>query len=497
MVGVNARDMPDERASPGDGFMRHEFLALPNRARLGVCCVIYAVAMFYSSTVIGPGGMNFVYRDPAGAFRFFLATPYVVHGSDQRADWIGNLLMLIPFGFLVAGMLWPRRPVLRLPAALTVILICVATILTIKYCQLFFPPRTVTLNYILAQTAGAAIGCACCAVWNVRIGATAGRGDLVAMLVLALRLYAGALFVFVLMPLDFALDATDLRAQLDRLPDTLFALPGGGRPLAVRVVLIVMAAAAFIPVGMLLAFVRKGVYQVRRGLLAVTGLGLLVTTGLFVLAALVISAYPVMPSILYRTGGVLAGAAAIRWLVRQDADALRRRLGRLVPLAVLPYLGCLLLVNRLLSTHWLSFPEAVAQAYPLGLLPLFDYYIVTKAEAAKNIVGHVALYMPVGVMLWLRYGGQSGGRAFAVASALSFGVELGRYFRPGLEGDINAVVVAGVSAMLAVRLMPAIWAMIEGLGRQSAPAVVRQWHRRGSPGGSDVPNQSMGKTEHF
>ena len=62
------------------------------------------------------------------------------------------LLMLVPFGFMVAAALWPARPALRIPSALGAILICLLTILTIKYAQLFFPPRTVTLNYILAQT---------------------------------------------------------------------------------------------------------------------------------------------------------------------------------------------------------------------------------------------------------------------------------------------------------------------------------------------------------
>jgi len=397
--------------------MQKDILLLPSKWRLGVFCLIYTLMMLYSSTVVGPTGMNFVPRDSTAAFRLFLRTPYVVHGSDQRADWMGNLLMLVPFGFLVASALWPRRPAWRVAAVLCAIIICVATILTIKYLQLFFPPRTVTLNYILAQTLGAVIGCAGGAVWIDRIGRTTSRHDLVATFVLLLRIYTGALFIFVLMPLDFALDATDLRAQLDRLPDTLLTLPGSERPPAVRVILIVMAAAAFVPVGMLLAFVREGVYRIRRSILAVSGLGLLVTAGLYILGALVISAFPVLPSILYRTCGIVAGAAAIRWLVRQDANALRHCLRRLVPWAVLPYIVCVLLVNRLLSIHWLSFPAAVAQVNPLGLMPLFDYYIVTKAEAAKNIIGHLALYMPIGVMVSLWSNNKSAIRAFVVAAA--------------------------------------------------------------------------------
>ena len=450
---------------------------LPSKGCLAGLCLVYAVTMLYSSTIIGPTGVNFVYRDPVEAFWFFLGTPYVAHGSDQRADWMGNLLMLVPFGFLVTGLVWPRRAVARLPAALCAILICIAIILTIKYLQLFFPPRTVTLNYIVAQTLGAVIGCAGCAAWIEGINRSATSSDVVASFVLALWLYSAALFLFVLMPLDFALDWADLWAQIERVPDTLLALPGSGQSPAVRVILIAVAAAAFVPVGVLLTFVRNGVYQVRRTLPSIAGRGLLITTGLYCLAALVMSASPVVPSILYRTGGIVAGAAAVHWLARQDPGLLLQRLRGLVPWAVCPYLVCVLLVNHLFSTHWLSVSQSVAHAYPLGLLPLFDYYIVTKAQAAKNIVGHAVLYMPVGVLLWLRQaspapgwessGRRVGGLAFVMAALLSFLVELARYMRPGLEGDINAVAVAGLASMLAARSMPLVWSMVKALGCQS------------------------------
>ncbi len=473
--------------------MRNEMIWLPSRQRLGALCVLYAAIMVYSSTVIGPSGPNFVYRDPGLVFRAFLATRYVPHGSDQRADWVGNLLMLVPFGFIVTASLWPARPGRSVAAVLGSVLICVGTILAIKYLQLFFPPRTVTLNYIIAQTLGAVIGTAFYAVWHHRIGRALSRRDLVAALVVALRLYTSALCLFILMPLDFALNTTDLARLMARLPETLLILPGQDRPPVVRFVAIVMAAVAFIPVGMMLTFVRRGIYEVRRGLLAVGGIGLVLTAALYGLTALVISAYPVMPAILYRTAGIVAGAAALRWIARQDTDVLRRRLGEMVPWMVLPYLLSVLLVNRLLSIHWLSWPQALAQAYPLGFLPLFDYYIVTKAEAAKNIVAHAVLYMPVGVLLWLRYGGRVPRLAFVLAALLSFVVELGRYFRPGLEGDINAIAVAGLSAMMAVRLMPSIWLMVRALGRQPELRRDAMVPAENTP----IADQLVGKIEHL
>lgn len=113
----------------------------------------------------------------------------------------------------------------RLFAMLAALLTCFMTIVVIKYLQLFFPPRTVTLNYITAQTAGAFLGCICFPLLHARFGCAIRRGDPVTALVQALRLYLVALIVFLLMPLDFALDATDLRSQITHLPSTILVLP--------------------------------------------------------------------------------------------------------------------------------------------------------------------------------------------------------------------------------------------------------------------------------
>ena len=165
------------------------------------------------------------------------------------------------------------------------------------------------------------------------------------------------------------------------------------------------------------------------------------------------------------------------------------------------------MTNRLLSLHWLTPHEAIANAYQLGLLPLFDYYIVSKAAAAKNIVGHVLLFMPIGTALWLRDGGlrdggQRGGRAFLLAGLLSLSIETGRYLRPGLEGDINAVAVAGLSAMLAMRLMPTLWSMLATLAGQSASSpseagTKRHCDKRGSAIPSDDPRLPAGEIEEY
>ena len=466
--------------------------------------IAFAVVLTYASTLVGPMGIHYVPRPPQDALRAFLHMPFVSHGSDQQADWMGNLLTLVPYGFLVTGVVWPRRSVwLRLPAFLLAMAVCLATVLMVKYLQLFFPPRTVTLNYVLAQTLGSLVGGGGFILWCDHVGpALLRRGDPVAALVILLRLYLLALILFLLMPLDFALNPADLLVQFQRLPDTLHVLPGEGRPLAVRLVVMAFSAAAFVPVGMLLSFVNQDGYRPRRSLPAIAGLGLLLTGGLFAVTALVISATPVLPAILYRAFGIVLGAVLLRQVVRQDPERLRSHAAAMVPWLVLPYLLALALANQLVSPAWRSFQHGIEETNTLGWLPLYDYYIVTKAAAAKSFVGHVWMYVPVGVAVWLR--GPRTGRAplaFALAALLSLFVETARYMRPGLEGDINAIAVAGLGAMLTLPLMDRAWSLLVELARRApesgqprgAPAQVS----RPSPPSRRDPAAPAGPVEEY
>ena len=444
--------------------------------------LLYALLIAYASTVVGPMGLHFVPMELTAAWWEFSARAFtwVHNGSDQRADWMGNLSMYVPFGFLLTGTLWPRRGAGTgaFAAICAAFVMALAFLLSVKFAQVFFPPRTVTLNYVAAQSCGAVLGIGAFALSHGRLRRLIwqGEGGARENLRHLLQLYSVALCVFLLMPLDFALSPNDLMGQIDKLPGILIAIPGAGRPPVVQAVLLAAGALATVPFGMLMVLGPRGR---NRFLTAATARGFGWMALLLALSALLISGAPALLSLACRTAGIALGAWSVRRLVRQDPDQLMDRSRLLAVLAVLPYLFLLLAVNGLLSTHWRGPAEAAQTIYPLGLVPLFDYYIVTKAEAAKNIVAHAVMYAPIGLFVWLRGGRPS--LALVGGLLLAFAVEAGRYLRPGLEGDINAVAVAGLAALLTARLMPGIWWMLEGvaLPRSSRlPDAMPSWRER-------------------
>jgi glycopeptide antibiotics resistance protein len=418
---------------------------------------LYALAIIYVSVVLGPNGVNFVPRDAGVAWRMLLATPYLATGSDQRPDWMANLLMLVPLGFLTAGALWPDHGIMRRTAtAATALLGCILFVVAVKYAQLFFPPRTVSLNYILAQSLGSIVGIALFCLSHDRLAALRAKlargGD--RPLIVLCSLYALGYLFFLLFPFDFALSGEDLRQHATALPQLLLSWPGARLPPGPRLILPLAEAAATIPIGVLLASARR---RWPLGWIALAGF--LMMAAATVASMFLLDATPTIAGLAFRTAGIVIGGALARRLTGSDPRRWHERLAELVPWLIAPYLVAVLYVKNLLSPDWRTVPAALTAFDSLGLLPFYHFYIVTKAHAAQSVAMELICFGPIGVMIALRRGGGRGsiGLAAVIALGFSLAVEFGRWLKPGLQPDFSNPIVAAFGAGLAVGLTVSFW----------------------------------------
>jgi glycopeptide antibiotics resistance protein len=375
---------------------------------------------------------------------------------------MGNLLMLVPFGYLLGAAVAARGGrARRALGGVAAFVIAACVVLGIKYLQLYFP-RTVTLNYIAAQLAGALIGILAAALgherldgWVRAIDAGGHRG-----LIGLLGAYTLAVAGFVLAPFDLVLSAGDVAARWETLPRSLFALPGAGRPRHLRLLIALGNVALFVPVGGLLHALAP---RASRARLMLRGVAL--AACLTAASALMLSTAPALVSVPLRGLGIALGVLAMHWLAGQPVRAWRRHLPRLAWLALLPYLVLLALANSLLTTRWRSLEEAIAATEPRLFLPLWTHYIVSKAQAIKSIAVHVAMYAPVGALVWALRGTGRTPMVWAgmLGGALSALVELGRAFVPGLTPDINNIPIGVAAAAAAVPLARVAWSMLESV----------------------------------
>jgi VanZ family protein len=421
---------------------------------------LYAIAVVYASLIIGPSGLHFVPMALTDAWAVFLTTGFVDHGSDQRADWISNMLMLIPFAYLVNSTLnfgkgWFREGI----AMALALIVSIVFILAVKYAQLFFPPRTVTLNYIAAQTIGAILGLSLFRLFHTRLyprfAAKVAAGEGLAVL---LGLYTVWLIAYFLMPFDFTLSLGDLAQRLSGLTDTLAGLPGQADKPVQRVLLILADTLATAPLGMFLAITgrdRSILSLLMRGF----GLILIVTF----LTLFVLSATPFALSIVYRTVGVGLGIWLMRKLRGKDLRKRHYYFSRYIPLALPAYVLLVMFTSGVLSNQWITLDQAKNALEARQFLPFWNFYIVSKAHAAQSLVMQMLIFAPIGVMVWVRRGFWSNGAGFSafVAFALSLAMEIARLMKPGLRPDFSDPIIAAAAAAIAFKVMPVVWRMFE------------------------------------
>jgi len=139
------RPDPDEVNSLG---ARHFLLLL---------AFAYTAFVIYGSLV----PLHFHQHSWEEAWAIFRDIHYLNLSIGSRADWVANILLFVPLAFVWLSVLWLKKSILlRIVATIFVLAVCVGLSIGIEFTQIFFPPRTVSLNDILAEGIGTVVGIA-------------------------------------------------------------------------------------------------------------------------------------------------------------------------------------------------------------------------------------------------------------------------------------------------------------------------------------------------
>jgi len=169
----------------------------------------YLIFVIYGSLV--PLDFNFIPLNIA--WQRFENIRYLNLGIGSRADWVANILLFIPLAFLWMGVLTGNKNFWgKIFASIIVALFCFFLCFSIEFTQLFFPPRTVSQNDIIAECLGAFIGIL---VWWLvgdkavakleqwRVSDPSSNTDYY------LQIYLASLFFYNVMPLDLTLSPVE------------------------------------------------------------------------------------------------------------------------------------------------------------------------------------------------------------------------------------------------------------------------------------------------
>lgn len=419
--------------------------------------LIWALFVAYGSLV------PLEYKAQPNAWQYFVNTPWLDLSVGSRADWVANILLYLVLAYFVTGAVWASRLTTTLRTLLLALMLgaCLALAAGIEYLQLFFPPRTVSLNDLLAEGLGTALGTLTWFMAGRRIAAMwerfihGGASSLRALLALYAIGYLGLSFF----PYDFLVSGAELGAKFAK-PDSFSIGPGlaCGSSFTCGVKLLVEALLV-LPFGILLALGwrtphRPGtapapspIRTVIWGLVAGAVLGATIEAVQIVLASgntQIISIFTRSLGVAW--GVVLAHAASPRWLLWRP-----QRL-RLALLALLPlYLALALALNGLLPLQLQPAWAALEKLDGLRFLPFYYHYYTSETVALRSLLFVAGTYAPLGMASALAWRTQPGTtRTLTVLAALllCLGIEVLKLFAVGQRPDPTNLLIAAASAAL-------------------------------------------------
>ncbi|TAK91092.1 MAG: VanZ family protein [Burkholderiaceae bacterium] len=395
----------------------------------------------------------------AGAWENFQHIRFLKLGVGDRADWVANLLLYIPLGFLLCGGLVgkSRRPLVVLIGLVLSWLSSAGLALGVEFLQEFFPPRTVSLNDILAEFIGAAVGMLLWPVIGLRLAdgvriILRGGANTTYAVLCAYALVYGAMILF---PYDFLLSYDEWQARLapDKMGWLFVAHCGGSCFLR-----LIPEALTIIPLGMLGALACGKTRRV--SLLWAAAAGLLSGILIEILQLTIATGISQGASAGAKALGVLLGVWLIQLIGRFDWRWARSYTKAMLALGTVPYLLALAWLNHWLDGPWTEPAKGWERLAEMRFLPFYYHYFTTETVALLSLLFQAGIYFPVGVGLWFWRWTEAANppeRALVwpalAAGILASVVETGKLFIAHTHADPTNIWIAAVAASAAYALL--------------------------------------------
>jgi len=409
----------------------------------------------------------------------FQNIPFLNLGVGSRADWISNGVLYVPVGFLTAYLLTQTfqklpRFIWYMPA----LAFSVALALGVEFTQLYFPQRTVSLNDIMAECIGSAIGLALAARyadWFKKLF-DSFLNDSKRLKTLALDAYAFGYIALTLFPYDFFITWAELTAKINSDSWGWF-VAGTSHSVVMSSIQLLAETVLTLPFGFLLArLVSPKGANYRQAALAGVLLGMGIELVQFFMAAGISQGL----SVLTRIVGVCAGLAVSRRAVAWQPARITALLTRFTPVIAMVYALALLQINGFITLHWGGLADAKARFDQINFTPFYYHYFTSEAKALFSLSVVALSYVPIAVLAWAR--GKAAGVAMATAAVVCACIEIGKLFLTGTHADPSNLLIASVANWFTVRLLLQLTSDATQISAplQSAP-VTRQFPHNPAP----------------
>lgn len=421
---------------------------------------LYLAFVIYGSLV----PLRFTPIPLADALAAFGNIPFLNLGIGSRADWVSNLVLFVPLTFLACEACPRQRRLVWLITAVGITVGAIALSFAIEFTQLFFPPRTVSQNDILAESLGGLLGVmlsgflgARFQTWLANAWASETRKEKATRL---LQAYLLILVSFNVLPLDLTISPVEIFHKWREGKIIFVPFTGFKGSVSEFIYEKLTDMAVWIPAGMLWA--RSG--RASLGQMAARGLAAALVVEL--LQLFVYSRVSDVTDVILGGAGCFLGAWVMTlWGSGMNVFLAPRHRNRWLA-------GWFLWLLAALFIFWFPFDftadhasrEAAVVAFTRT--PFTTYYFSSEFHAINELLRKIGFFFPGGLLLGFALHCRSGGARTGLLPwaslflALGAGVEIGQLFLPGKIPDITDVFLEAGGGVLGI--VVARWLTREG-----------------------------------
>jgi glycopeptide antibiotics resistance protein len=385
----------------------------------------------------------------------------------SRSDFAANVLLFVPIGFFLAGTIGvDRRRLVAWLAALVVLPAALALSVAIEVAQIYFPPRTPSMNDCLAQAIGTAVGVAlwlACGQSVVRYVRTLGSRPASGSAARLLPAYLLILLLVHIMPLDLVISPVELYHKFKE--GRIILLPFSGVLADGFASKLIWNLSFFAPLGWLYA-AEPIVWNRGTGrTLQVLAFAMLVPLAVELAQLPVRSRSFDSTDIVTGAAGVLVGCQLARALGRA-ATALSRSATDAVRPALVRFALVAVWLVLLAAVHWrpFDFADGLAAAHArttqINWIPFADYLVDTEYHAFDELHRKFLLFLPLGGLLAIvrasSLATSQRGTSLGCILAAAVAIEAGQILLPARYPSLTDVLVQFLGGWAGVAI--ASWA---------------------------------------